>query len=282
MSSLSPPKLRVATYLTPAGSIEIFETLLEYIEYKTNWHTTLLYESRFEGPPTERGDIFSDSVDLAFMSAYGFLKLTQTPFMSYELFPVSAVHSHPTRESNTPGIFVDIIVNRNMKDIKDFRQLRGVRWAHNMRDKLTGCLTLQTLKAMGESANFFTNILKSRSHYESLRMIIERKAHATAIDANSFQMYLQENPCMKEQLFRIETWGPLPPYAIVVRKNLSEDMKKTLISIFSEMPDDPMGKVILSSFNILYFDRINHHDVLETAQDLLDSTRTMSFDTVYY
>ena len=134
---------------------------------------------------------------------------------------------------------------------------------------------------MGENASFFSNVLKSRSHLESLRMILQRKAHASAVDANAFEMYLRENPNEREELFRIASWGPLPPYALVIRKTLSEEVKTKLYEVLSTMHESPEGKNILSSFKILRFDKINHHD-LEFGQELIAATKNMSFDTVYY
>jgi hypothetical protein len=276
-------ELRIATFLTPSVSIEFFEALMTYLESKIQCQTTLRYESRFEGPVSERGDVFKDSIDLAFMTANGFLQL-QKSFSepTFELFPLSTVHLHPKGDNSSPHVWVDIVVNKNMKNIRDFvTEMRGVRWVRNVNDQLTQALTLHSLKTMGENATFFSNVLKSRSHLESLRMILQRKAHASAVDANCLEMYLRENPDEREELFTILSWGPLPPYALVIRKSLDEDFKRKLFDTLSTMHDTPEGKIILSSFKILRFDRIKHQD-LEFGQDLIAATKNMSFDTVYY
>lgn len=58
-------KLNIATYLVPSISIEFFEAVMVYLEHKLKCQTTLRYESRWEGPPKERADIFDDDgVDL--------------------------------------------------------------------------------------------------------------------------------------------------------------------------------------------------------------------------
>ena len=283
MAADKKTELKVATFLTPSVSVEFFEALMSYLESKLKCQTTLRYESRFEGPLVERGDVFKESIDLAFMTASGFLKLQKTwPEQTFELFPISTVHLHPKGDNSSPNIWIDIVVNKNMKNIKDFvSEMRGVRWVRNVNDQLTEALTLHSLKTMGENASFFSNVLKSRSHLESLRMILQRKAHASAVDANCFEMYLRENPNEREQLFRIASWGPLPPYALVVRKSLDEDIKRKLFDTLSTMHDTTDGKMILQSFKIIRFDRINRHD-LEFGQDLIAATRGMTFDTVYY
>jgi len=277
--------LRVATFLAPSISVDFFESLLSYLETHMKVITTLRYESRFEVPPDDREDIFSDShgiVDLAFMTANAFVQLKQRN--SFELLPLSTVHYHPKNKDSSvaPGVWIDVVVNKNMKTIRDFHsEMRGIRWVRNLSDSLTQTLTLQSLKSMGESSSFFSNVLKSRSHLESLRMILQRKAHASAVDANCLEMYLRENPNEKEELFRIQSWGPLPPYALVMRKSMSKELKRMLFDTLRGMHETTDGKQLLSAFGIIQFDSITRED-LETGEDLKETTKNMSFNTAYY
>lgn len=50
--------LRAGTYLSPSLPVEYFEMLLAYVEQKLGIHSTLLYESRWEGPRGNREDPF--------------------------------------------------------------------------------------------------------------------------------------------------------------------------------------------------------------------------------
>ena len=61
----SVKKLRLITYLSPGLPIELFETIENYLEEETKLRTSLLYESRWTGPPTDRTDPFTeDEVDI--------------------------------------------------------------------------------------------------------------------------------------------------------------------------------------------------------------------------
>lgn len=51
--------LHVATYLVPSISVEFFESLLQYLEQKLVCRTSLVYESRSEGPPSDGTDLFT-------------------------------------------------------------------------------------------------------------------------------------------------------------------------------------------------------------------------------
>lgn len=166
--------------------------------------------------------------------------------------------------------------------MKDFIDLRGCRWARNVNDVLGGnLLPLHQLKLMGESASFFGNILQSKSHLESIKMILTRQAHATAVDSNALALYLKLNPDQKDELAVLTSWGPLPPYSIVARKGLSREMKDRIVDTLLNINYDQEGARILSQFNVRRFASASVDD-FKIERDLRESTRTMNFDSVYY
>lgn len=61
----SDKKLRLITYMSPGIPVELYETIGDYLEQETGMETTLLYESRWAGPPANRKDPFTmDEVDI--------------------------------------------------------------------------------------------------------------------------------------------------------------------------------------------------------------------------
>lgn len=112
-------------------------------------------------------------------------------------------------------------------------------------------------------------------------MILQRKAHAAAVDSNAFSMFLRENPDEKNELYTFTSWGPLPPYALVINKNMPQDVLKKLTAVLLDMHNDEEGFRILSSFKIRRFDTISEDD-LETGEDLFTNTKHMRFQTAYY
>lgn len=165
--------------------------------------------------------------------------------------------------------------------MKEFIDLRGVRWAQTTTDKLAGLWTLSSLHSIGESASFFGNVLKSASHLDSIRMILHRKAHAAAVDCNALSMFLRENPDEKDELIRLTTWGPSPPYTILVASKLDLEVKKAIKTVLLEMHNDDEGLRILKEFKVKRFETFSEIE-FDVVYDLVTSTKKLSFQQAYY
>jgi ABC-type phosphate/phosphonate transport system substrate-binding protein len=265
----------------PSLPVEYFESILDYIEVRLGCEATLMYESRWECPPKDRRNPFEDNeLDLAFMTRSAYIELMKRN-VPVELLRVTSVHVH-RRADDRPGRFVDIVVNRNiMESVKDFIDLRGVRWVRSVNDTMASLMTLNQLKAMGEGASFFGNILLSNNYTESMEMLLARKAHASAIDSNALAMYFKTHPDHKSELSVLTSWGPLPPYAIVLRKGLADEYKDRIADTLLNMNYDREGARILSEFNVHRFAATTVDD-FKQEEELEESTRTMTFDPVYY
>ncbi|XP_067134291.1 uncharacterized protein [Centruroides vittatus] len=275
--------LRAATYLSPSIPVEYYEMILHYLEEKLGIYTTLLYESRWEGPHPDRPNPFANNeIDLAWMSSSVYLRMLRNSSKSIELLPVSSVHYHQKGEDR-PGCFADVVVHRDLKDkVKDFIDLRGCKWAYNCGESLSGhVMTLQNLKELGENASFFGTILYSGSHLESLRMVLNKKVDAAAIDSNCFSLYMDKNSQARKEVFVLQSWGMLTPYPIVVRPTLPNSLKRSIVDALLQMHMDPKGAKILSGFGVRRFAKISQDD-FSNEQDLIENTQNLSFTTVYY
>jgi ABC-type phosphate/phosphonate transport system substrate-binding protein len=264
----------------PSVPVEYFEAVLHYLEVRLGCETTLRYESRWETPPADRRSPFDD-IDFAWMTCSGYMKLRQQG-APIELLPVTSVHIHEKTDQR-PGHWVDVIVAKNMIDtMKDFLDLRGCRWAQNTNDRLGGSLiTLHNLKLLGENATFFGNVLKSKSHLETIELVLTRKAHAAAIDSNALALYLKKNPQDKDNLNVLTSWGPLPPYVMVASKTWAREIRERMVDTLLNMNYDYEGARVLKEFNVRRFASVSPNDC-NIEKELVESTRAMKFDTAYY
>lgn len=58
-------KLRLITYMCPSHPVELYELLMVYLEEALDCEATLIYETRGNGPLSDREDPFTaDSVDI--------------------------------------------------------------------------------------------------------------------------------------------------------------------------------------------------------------------------
>ena len=62
---MSNDKLRFITYLSPGVPVQLFDTVMQYLEEVTGKQSYLIHESRWSGPPLDREDPFTaDDVDI--------------------------------------------------------------------------------------------------------------------------------------------------------------------------------------------------------------------------
>ena len=54
--------LRLITYLVPSLNVELFEAIAGYLEFALKKESVLMYESRFNGPMSNRVDLFKTNL----------------------------------------------------------------------------------------------------------------------------------------------------------------------------------------------------------------------------
>lgn len=276
-------KLRCATYMSPSIPVEYFETLLHYLEFQLGLTTSLVYETRWDGPPKGRPDPFEqDDVDLAFVSCCSYLKYLDGDNKHVELLPVSSVHTHPKGECK-PGYFCEVVAHSSAKErVKEFLDLRGCRWAVNNTESLSGNIVpLITLKQLGENASFFGFIFHSGSHVNSIQMLLDRKVDATCVDSTSLALYLDKHSEARNSIYRVASWGPLPSYPILINSRLPEDFKSKLKSALLTAHEDPVWGPKLKQFQVTKFSETSSENY-DKLRDMLEVKRTCSLSTVYY
>ncbi|XP_071040866.1 uncharacterized protein [Parasteatoda tepidariorum] len=274
--------LRAGTYLAPSIPVEYFQMILHYLEDKLGIHSTLLYESRWEGPPLDREDPFlSGYLDLAWMTNTVYSKLL-TNSSPVELLPVAPLHKHAHNGLNS-ALYVDVIMHKDLSEkVKDFIDLRGCKWAYSNNESLSGhTITLSNLKELGENASFFGNILCSGSHLNSIKMVTMKKVDAAAVDANCLAYFLDSNPHLAEEVVVLTTWGPLPPYPLVVNSKLDNSVKNDIVKSLTHMHNDAEGRRKLQEFQIQKFVPVSSKD-FDKELLIKDNTKGLSFGTAYY
>jgi phosphonate transport system substrate-binding protein len=87
------------------------------------------------------------------------------------------------RYGNAPVYFSDVAVHRD-SHFETFDDLRGTSWSYNERRSHSGYNVVRHLLAqIGETGGYFGRVIESGSHQASLRMILDRKIDASAIDS---------------------------------------------------------------------------------------------------
>lgn len=271
--------------MCPSHPVEFYELILQYLEERLNCEGVLIYESRSSGPLKGRTDPFTDNVaDIVFISAASYIKLLEDNMPEHaELLPVTPVFKHSKNKLGKPGYYSDIVIHTDAKDlVKEFLDLRGCFWAYNSEDSLSGStVVLKKLRDLGENATFFGNALKSGSHLHTIRMVLQKKAQAGAVDANSLQFHKAFLPDGGKDLYVLDSLGPLPPYAILVDKRLGVEIIQKISSVLLEMAKTGFWGERLAKFGVKHF-APNSPDYYASGKEILDNAKKTGIGVRYY
>ncbi|XP_057367731.1 uncharacterized protein LOC130688730 [Daphnia carinata] len=275
--------LRIITYLVPGLSVELFESISQYLESSLGKETMLFYESRFDGPQSDRIDPFETKVaDLAFITGAAYQKLIKEDNKNWELLPVGGVYPHLTK-GESAGYYADIIIHKNSKErTKDFLDLRGANWATNNPCSTSGhFVMLKALKEYGENPSFFGSVLNSGSHLNSIHMVASRKADVASVDSNVLAFAMAKNPALAHDLHIFTSIGPLPPYPIMIRSSMAVEQKNGICDALLQLENVVPWNKLCADLRLLRFVKIDKDIYLEDRESR-DALVNLSASVRYY
>ncbi|KAM0725191.1 hypothetical protein ACS0PU_008677 [Formica fusca] len=263
--NLDESPLILAIHLVPSLPIELFEVFAEIIEVVTKKPVVLLYETRFGRP------VAKDVVDIAILPA-------ADDWNDGVLLPVSFVFEHHLNKSNSPHVYVDIILaDDRAPHVENIMDLRGHRCAiPNRCDKICATsLLFNYLRTRGENPAFFGNILDGNSQLDVLRMVVGKPAEVGVVDAPVIRCH-KMNIIGAEFLQILASLGPLPPYRIMINKVLVDVLGKELTTYLLNINQHKEWMDRLSFFGIVGF--------AENSLDFynLDDVKSVATSVPYY
>ena len=144
-----------------------------------------------------------------------------------------------------PKYFSYAIV-RKESSYQSFADLKGCVYVYN--DELSNSgynLPRSRLVELGETKGFFSKVLRSGSHEESIRMVAEGKADASSVDSLVYDYDLAKHPQFASQLKVIERLGPAGICPVVASAVLNEEVFQQVQSALIDMHEDADGRAIL-------------------------------------
>jgi phosphonate transport system substrate-binding protein len=165
-----------------------------------------------------------------------------------------------SRYQKQPIYFSDVVIHAD-SEYGSFSDLRGASWAYNEPNSQSGYNIIRYhLAVLGETSGYFGRAVEAGAHQTALKMVLERRIDAAAIDSTVLELESQSRSELKNQLRVIETLGPspIPPWVIV--KNVPLQIRDALRELLLQMHRDPEGQAILTKGQISHFVRVEDSD----------------------
>ncbi len=223
------PALRFANFLSPLLQ-STYEAVAAYAGLQLGRAITFHTGQDLE-------EFASGEADVGFVCGLQYVRMKEMEQYSVELLAAPILYG---KQYQQKPIYYSAVVVRSDSTFLSFADLAGCTWAYNERTSHSGWnLVSFSLLVRGLSLAYFGEELASGSHLNSLQMVLDGRADATAIDSHVLDVALQRNHALAMRVRIIELLGPSPIPPIVVRKTLSVELKQRLAFAFFQMHNDP-------------------------------------------
>jgi phosphonate transport system substrate-binding protein len=155
-----------------------------------------------------------------------------------------------SRYRGMPVYFSDLVVHRQ-SPFKQFSDLRGRSWAFNESRSHSGYNIVRAhLSELTSGQKFFTRMVESGTHVNSLRMILARDVDGAAIDSTVLEWVVREQPEIAHQIRVIGTLGPSPIPPWVISATVATSIRRDVRALLLDMHRDPSGLRVLADGRI--------------------------------
>ncbi len=149
------------------------------------------------------------------------------------------------RYQNRPVYFSDVVVRADSK-YKTFDDLRGARWAYNEPHSHSGYHAVRYfLSTRNLDQDFFREVIASGAHQNSIQMILDASADASAIDSTVLELLLAQDKSLARRVRVVESIGPSPMPPFVSGAHVSAEIRAQIQNALMEMAQDARGQEIL-------------------------------------
>lgn len=238
---VTPLHVAVASVISPRGTVESYQPLLDYLSRKLDRPVELVQRRTY----AEVNDLIgAGEVDLAFVCTSAYV-IGQREF-GMELLVAPQVKGEVTYQSV-------LIVPANSRAQK-LADLRDQTFAFTDPWSASGRMYPTALvRALGETPEtFFNRTFFTYSHDDAIRAVASGVADGAAVDSLVYEFALAREPRLGEQtkvIHRSPLFG-IPP--VVTSPQLRPQVRAELQSILLEMNDNPAGRPALEALD---FDR---------------------------
>ncbi len=187
-----------------------------------------------------------------------YVRLADRPDTGIELLAAPVMRGE--RYGARPCYFSDVVVRRD-SPWQRFADLNGAVWAYNEPGSHSGYnIVRHTLATMGADGRFFSRVVASGGHMNSLDMILRGEVDASAIDSTVLEWALQSRPSLHQQVRIIDTLGPSPAPPLVIQKRVPATLRQAVRAVLLQMHEDDVGQVVLAGGGLARFTAVTNQD----------------------
>lgn len=237
-----PLLVAFATVLSPQETIAQYRQIANYVSHKTRRPTILVQRRTYE----EVNLLLSNGdVDIAFMSTGAYS--SYRGMNEIELLVMAEYGGNTMYHA-------EVIVHKD-SNFFNILDLQGKVFTFTDPLSFSGHMVIEDYlhKHNASPETFFKRYFYTYSHDRSLWAVANKVADGASVDSQILEYAKIRTPEVFDKVRIIDTMGPAPTGPVVVKKNMNQEEKEQLRSVFLTMHNDPvtveaMNKIIIERF----------------------------------
>ena len=195
------------------------------------------------------------SIQIGWICGLLFMRLRKTQDAPLRLLAAPVMRG--TNYANRPVYFSHIVVRQD-SPCQNFADLRDVRWGYNEPGSFSGyAIVRHHLASIGESDRYFGEWIESGSHLNSLRLLLDGRIQAAAIDSTMLDYWQQKEPAQAKKIRVIGRLGPNPSPPLVVSSHVPASLQHNLRQLLLTLDQTRRGRAILAASNVARFTAVS-------------------------
>lgn len=258
-------RLGIGSIITPKEGYIYYRHLVEYLEAQLTMPVSVTDRGTYE----EFNELLAaGDLDVAFVCGGPYVE-------GKEAFDLSLLVVPETLTGETV-YYSDLIVPAD-STARRLEDLRGKRFAFTDPQSNSGKLVPTYLLAQaGEKPEtFFGEIIYTYAHDKSIQAVAEKTVDGASVDSLIYEYMIKKDPTLTSKAKRLTRSAPYGMPPVVVRPDISADLREKLLKILLEMDKNPEGFAILQGMNIRRFVENSDSDY-DSIREIREFTREHS------
>ena len=258
-----PLRVAVASVVSPKGTVQSYEPLLNYLEKQFNRPIELIQRRTY----METNELIADGkVDLAFVCTSAYV-------VGHDDFGMELLAAP---QVNGKTVYQSYLIVPSDSPAQSMADLQGKVFAFTDPISMSGRMypTYQVQQLGFSPEDFFSKTFFTYNHDEAIRAVVNKLADGAGIDSMVYDYAIARDPSLAQKI-RVIHRSPLfgiPP--VVVSPKLDENLHRELQKVLLNMGDDADGRKALESIGVEKFTTIDDHAYDDVRNLLSDVEKT--------
>ena len=263
-----------AAFVSDKG-VPVYDEMAKYLSKKLGWDFKVV-----AGLSYSQADSMLDkgSIQVGYVCGLPYIHKMAEGKVELVAIPVMAMKKNGDANGydGVPGKYYSYTIVRKDSPIKSWADMKGKRYAFNDMGSNSGYnLPRAKLLALGaKDWGYFSKVVVSGSHEESIRMVSKGEVDASSVDSLvlDYDRNIKDADALNVKI--IEHLGPAGAPPVVISKKADPSIKKAFQDALINMHKDPEGKAILAKGLVQRFDPPNdknYDDIRKYEQQAKDA-----------